>query len=237
MAAMADFSSPLLWAILIGWMLSVVLHEFAHGLVAHWGGDWTIRQRGGLSLNPLQYVDPMMSLAFPALVLVMGGVPLPGGATYVRDDLLRSRIWRSAVSAAGPAMNILLFLLLLLPFHPSIELIDAPMPGEDFSNAAVFLGAMGVLQIMAAILNLVPIPPLDGFGIIRPFLSPQLVERLLPPHVQMMLFWFFFMVLWAVPDVMTKVMELIFRVLLLLGFDHYTAVSFFSALGTALFGR
>ncbi len=109
MLATVDLKSPLLWALLIGWILSVVLHEFAHGIVAYWGGDYTIRERGGLTLNPLQYIDPVMSIALPALFLLMGGIPLPGGATYIRNDLLRSRLWQSAVSLAGPAMNLLIF--------------------------------------------------------------------------------------------------------------------------------
>src|SRR3954469_9534118 len=104
MLAAANFQNPLLWAVLIGWILSVVLHEFAHGLVGYLGGDYTIRERGGLSLNPLQYVHPIYSLLLPAIFLVLGGVPLPGGATYIRHDLLRSRWWDSAVSLAGPAM-------------------------------------------------------------------------------------------------------------------------------------
>src|SRR5437660_3648866 len=96
-------------AVLVGWIISVILHEFAHGIVAYWGGDYTIRERGGLTLNPLRYVDQLVSLALPALFLLMGGVPLPGGVTYIRRDLLRSRLWSSAVSAAGPVMNLLLF--------------------------------------------------------------------------------------------------------------------------------
>src|SRR6478609_3815911 len=114
LAAAVDFRSPLFWAVFIGWVLSVVLHEFAHGLVAYLGGDYTIRERGGLTLNPLQYVDPVMSIILPLIFLVMGGVPLPGGVTYVRRELLRSRVWMSAVAAAGPAMNFLLFLCLAL---------------------------------------------------------------------------------------------------------------------------
>src|SRR3954466_7301628 len=104
LADAADFQSPLFWAVFIGWVLSVVLHEFAHGFVAYLGGDYTIRERGGLTLNPLQYVDPVMSLLLPARLLLMGGVPLPGGVTYIRRDLLRGRAWQAAVSLAGPAM-------------------------------------------------------------------------------------------------------------------------------------
>src|SRR5881394_2617306 len=104
-----DMSNTLFWAVFIGWVLSVVLHEFAHGLVAYLGGDYTIRERGGLTLNPLQYVDPVMSIFLPMVFLALGGIPLPGGATYVRTDLLRSRLWATAVAAAGPLMNLLLF--------------------------------------------------------------------------------------------------------------------------------
>ena len=89
MLAAADFSNPLLWAVIIGWIFTVVLHEFAHGLVGYLGGDYTVRERGGLSLNPLQYIDPVNSIILPAVFLMMGGIPLPGGATFVRRDLLR----------------------------------------------------------------------------------------------------------------------------------------------------
>src|SRR3954465_3801689 len=102
MLAAVDFANPLLWAVFIGWILSVVLHEFAHGVVAYWGGDYTIRERGGLTLNPLQYVDPVGSLLLPIVFLILGGIPLPGGVTYVRTDLLRSRAWSAMMSLAGP---------------------------------------------------------------------------------------------------------------------------------------
>src|SRR5678816_1886117 len=92
----AVYSNPLFWAVFVGWVLSVVLHEFAHGLVAYLGGDYTIRERGGLTLNPLQYVDPVNSIILPLVFLLLGGIPLPGGVTYIRKDLLRSRGWDAA---------------------------------------------------------------------------------------------------------------------------------------------
>ena len=72
LAVTATWDNALTWAVLVGWILSVVLHEFSHGLVAYWGGDYTIRERGGLTLNPFQYIDPLMSIAMPAMVLLMG---------------------------------------------------------------------------------------------------------------------------------------------------------------------
>src|SRR5438477_5260304 len=107
--AAVDFQSPLTWAVVIGWIMSVVLHEFAHGIVGYLGGDYTIKERGGLTLNPLQYIDPVNSILFPAIALILGGVPLPGGVTYIRRDLLRSRAWSSAVAIAGPLMNFIIF--------------------------------------------------------------------------------------------------------------------------------
>src|SRR3954465_14958511 len=109
---MPTFSNPRLFgAVLVGWIISVILHEFAHGAVAYWGGDYTIRERGGLTLNPLQYVDPLFSILIPVIVLVLGGIPLPGGVPYINRDLLRNRAWESAMSLAGPAMNLILFFI------------------------------------------------------------------------------------------------------------------------------
>src|SRR3954471_2271016 len=68
------WETPLFWAVFIGWILSVVLMAFAAGIVAYWGGDYTIRERGGLTLNPFQYVDPVGSILLPAIFLAIGGV-------------------------------------------------------------------------------------------------------------------------------------------------------------------
>lgn len=176
--AAVQVENPLFWALFIGWVLSVILHEFAHGVVAYLGGDYTIRERGGLSLNPLQYVDPVMSLILPVIFLLMGGVPLPGGATYVRTDLLRNRYWSSAVSAAGPAMNLLLFLALALLLNPRVGWLPPHTHVLDWSPAQRLVAALAYLQLWAALLNLIPVPPLDGFGILSPHLKPETRERL-----------------------------------------------------------
>src|SRR3982751_282279 len=145
LAAGVDCRSPLFWAVFIGWVLSVVLHEFAHGIVAYCGGDYTIRERGGLTLNPLQYVDPVMSLLLPAVFLLMGGIPLPGGVTYVRRDLLRSRFWSTAVSLAGPAMNFLIFLACAIPLHPAVHWVDPLAPAEAWTPVQRLLATSAIL--------------------------------------------------------------------------------------------
>ncbi len=180
--AMVNFSDPVLWAVLIGWVMSVVLHELAHGVVAYLGGDYTIKARGGLTLNPLQYVHPVNSIVLPVVFLVMGGVPLPGGVTYVRRDLLRNAAWETAVSLAGPATNFALFVLLMAPLHPWFGWVQPWTAGAQWSSAQQFLATLATLQLMSGVLNLLPIPPLDGFNAVSPFLTPELQARLRTPQ-------------------------------------------------------
>jgi Zn-dependent protease len=179
--ATVDFHSPILWAIVVGWILSVTLHELAHGTVAYFGGDYTIRERGGITLNPLKYMDPFLSIMLPMFFLLLGGVPLPGGVTYVRRDLLRGKLWDTAVSLAGPAVNFILFLACLLPFrfgwiHPAGEV-------SLWTPTQLFLGTMAILQFVIFVINLMPIPPLDGFGAIKPYFDERTQQMFSAPAV------------------------------------------------------
>lgn len=223
-----NVENRMLWAVLIGWILTVVLHEFAHGLVASWGGDYTIRERGGLSLNPLQYVDPMMSLIFPAIILLLGGVPLPGGATFVRRDLLRSRFWDTAVSLAGPGMNLLLFAACALALHPSVGWLDPTLPPEQWSAGQIFLGTMAVLQLFGVVLNLVPVPPLDGFQALAPYLPADLRDKLSMPPISTFAFFGYVMVLWN-SEIIAHLLMGMMRVLPDLGYGHAGAAFFVKA--------
>lgn len=177
LAVGAALDSSLFWALFIGWILSVVLHEFGHGIVAYWGGDYTIRERGGLTLNPLQYVDPVMSIILPMVFLALGGIPLPGGATYVRRDLLRSNGWITAMSAAGPAMNLLLFFGLATAVSPAVGWVDPHAPVAEWTPPQQLVAALAFLQLFSVILNLLPVPPLDGFNMISPYMSRELQEK------------------------------------------------------------
>jgi len=213
MLAAAPFESPLFWAILIGWILSVTVHEFAHGLVAHFGGDYTIRERGGVPLNPLQYFDPLMSIILPAVFLLMGGVPLPGGVTYVRNDLLKNRAWESAVSMAGPVSNLLMCGLCLIPLHPAFGWLDPSVPVSEADNPKIFLAAMAMLQFVAVCLNSIPVPPLDGFNTLAPYLDPATRQRVRTPPVPLISLILLFVMLgqfnfvqWCY-DLLAKVIE------------------------------
>ena len=153
--------------ILLGWVLSVMAHEFSHAGVAWLGGDHTVAQKGYLAFDPRRYGDLGVSLVLPLLALALGGIALPGGAVYLRPDLMRSRAWRSAASLAGPAATfiILAVLAIVLRTWASIGADSALFPA---------LSLLAFLQAMALILNLLPIPGLDGFNALRPFLPDAL---------------------------------------------------------------
>jgi Zn-dependent protease len=170
----------------VGWIFSVCLHEFGHALVAYYGGDYTVREKGYLTLNPIHYTDPFLSLVMPLLFLFLGGIGLPGGAVYINDHLLRSKGWRTAVSLAGPAMNILLALLLCIPFW--LGLVDL-----RFGPGLAFLIQ---LQICAVVFNLIPVPPLDGFRAVSPWLPEETSQRLLQQSNVLM--WVLFLSMWYV---------------------------------------
>lgn len=171
-----------------GWIVSLCIHESAHALAAYWGGDKAVLDKGYLSLDPLAYADPMLSLVMPILFLILGGIGLPGGSVYIERAVLRSRHWDALVAAAGPFSNLLLLLVLSVPFLLGLpETTGTP----TFWSALAFLAA---LQASAAVLNLLPIPGLDGFGIIRPYLPYHLQDlaQRIAPAVNVLILMLFF---------------------------------------------
>lgn len=234
--AVPNFQDPLFWTIMLGWIASVVVHEFAHGIVAYWGGDYTIKERGGLSFNPLQYIDPVGSLLLPAIFLLMGGVPLPGGVTYIHRDLLRSRAWDAMTSLAGPAANFLLFLLLALPFHPALGLIDpASLENEQMNAGQIVLGTLALLQIISCMINLIPIPPLDGFQAVSVFMDPETRQKFASPTANIFGLVILFGVVLRVPELFGSIIKLAYRILEALGFQNEQIIFFARAFRFAMF--
>lgn len=160
--------------VLIGWVLSLTFHEFAHALVAYLGGDRSVVEKGYLTLDPTKYTEPGLSLVMPIIFVVMGGIGLPGGAVWINHGAIRSKMWRSAMSFAGPASNAFFAALCLLPL--SFGWVD-PFERPGFAIGLAFLGS---LQVLAFVLNMVPVPGLDGYGIIEPHLSAKTRAQLRP---------------------------------------------------------
>ena len=189
------------FVVLIGWIFSLSFHEFSHALVAYFGGDTSVKDKGYLTFNPLKYTHPVYSLLLPLLFLFMGGIGLPGGAVYIETWRLRSPKWKSAVSLAGPAANFILIIVLafVLQFAPSTS--TGIFPGLAF---------LALLQIYALILNLIPVPPFDGFGAIEPYLSLDTLEKIEPLRGKMI--WVVIIALWYVPFISDAFSTLIFSI-------------------------
>ncbi|WP_007024355.1 site-2 protease family protein [Saccharomonospora iraqiensis] len=149
-----------------GWALSLTLHEFGHAIVAYRGGDHEVAAKGYLALDIRRYTDPVLSLVLPLIILAIGGIPLPGGAVWINQWALRSRAVSSRVSLAGPLTNLALGIVLTL------TVISVEMPVGLLAG----LSYLASLQILAFVINILPVPGLDGYGALEPYLPPRARE-------------------------------------------------------------
>jgi Zn-dependent protease len=138
-------------------------HEFSHAITAYVGGDWTVKAKGYLAFDPRRYGDVGVSLVLPLIFLALGGIGFPGGAVYVHEGYIRGPVWRAATALAGPVATFAVLLVLAFVLSGWSRL---GLPNALFAALAF----LAYLQATALILNLLPIPGLDGFGVIRPFL-------------------------------------------------------------------
>lgn len=153
--------------VLAGWAVSLCLHEFSHAFVADRCGDHSVRAMGYLTLDIRRYANVGLTIVLPLLFLLIGGIPLPGGAVWIQRGALRSRLAQSAVSAAGPAANLVLAVVL------TVVLAQVTMP----VGLAAALSFFVVIQLLTCVLNLLPVPGLDGFGVLDPYLPYALRLR------------------------------------------------------------
>lgn len=154
-------------------ILSIVLHEVAHGYAANWLGDPTARLAGRLSANPLTHIDPVGSVLIPAVLYIMHAPFLFGWAKPVPYNPynLRNQRWGEAfVAAAGPLTNLLLAIIfaVAIRFASTFSLSGSTI---DMFEYVVFI------NILLALFNAIPFPPLDGSKIIVPFLPFGLAEK------------------------------------------------------------
>lgn len=153
---------------------TIMIHEVSHGVVALWCGDTTARDARRLSLNPLRHVDPIGTVVVPILLILTTGVAF-GWAKPVPVNVHRLRHPRNQevlVSLAGPVTNILIaiamgVLLRLTGNQPILALT----PFQDWPLLDQILLLAGFTNVVIAVFNLIPVPPLDGSVIL---------ERLLP---------------------------------------------------------
>ncbi|MEV5431033.1 site-2 protease family protein [Streptomyces sp. NPDC052701] len=155
------------------WIVSLCLHEYAHARTALHSGDISVGAKGYLTLNPLKYTHALLSIVLPVIFVIMGGIGLPGGAVFIERGRIRGRWRHSLISAAGPLTNVLFAVVCTAPFW--LDALDGVPAGFRFA-----LAFLALLQVTAAILNSLPVPGLDGYGVVEPWL-PYGVRRQVEP--------------------------------------------------------
>lgn len=151
---------------------SIILHEVSHGVVALWFGDDTAKKAGRLTLNPIKHVDPFGTVILP-VILALSGLGTFGYAKPVPVNVRRLRNPRShslVVSLAGPVTNLVLAAIAVVLFRLTVPNTISGFV-DDLPLAPQFFFYLGMLNVVLAVFNLLPIPPLDGSAFI---------ERVLP---------------------------------------------------------
>jgi len=182
-----DFQSALLWIFPV--LLAIVLHEVSHGYVASWLGDDTAERMGRLTLNPIPHIDPIGTILLPALLLLSRSPFLFGYAKPVPiswHNLRNPARDMVYVAAAGPITNLVLALvsaiLLGLVAGSAAGGLGSAVDGAHRFSVAVPLAEMAyrsvLINVVLAVFNLLPIPPLDGGRVAVGLLPPALAEPL-----------------------------------------------------------
>lgn len=161
-----------LLAVIIALMIGLVLHELAHGLMAHYLGDTTAKDQGRLTLNPLAHIDLLSTLLLP-LFLFIYHLPVFAAAKPVPFNpwALRGGRWgAAAVAAAGPFTNLVIALVCSVWLNLVV--------GQHSLIAFLFIGSIIKVNVGLFIFNLIPVPPLDGSRVLYAFV-PESVRDIM----------------------------------------------------------
>ncbi|MEW5989481.1 MAG: site-2 protease family protein [Chloroflexota bacterium] len=171
-----DLDIPTLIARMVVLVVAFTIHELAHALTADYLGDSTPRQMGRITLNPLAHLDPLGTIA---LLIAGFGWAKP---VLVNPQNLRGnpRTSMAIVALAGPLSNLFLAALVIQPLR--LGWLDNLILGDDsnWASLSLFMFEFIFINIILAVFNFIPLPPLDGFKILSGILPPNLAYQLRP---------------------------------------------------------
>lgn len=165
-------------AAIIPILLAITLHEVAHGYVANYFGDPSAKMLGRLTLNPLKHIDLFGTIIVPAILLALGGFlfgwakPIPVNPRNLKNPRY-TMIW---IAAAGPLMNGILAILWAVVLKSSFSFLSTQEVVFTFLKAMALIGVQ--MNLILMVINLVPIPPLDGSKILMGLLPGPLAYKL-----------------------------------------------------------
>lgn len=169
--------APDIVLMIVVFAIAISVHESSHAYVAFRCGDSTAKRQGRISMNPIDHIDPFWTVLLPALLVMSGGPPLGAARPVpVNPTNLRNPSRDQAfVASAGPISNLLLAVgcgLIALFLAPLLH--QGGLPAGDGLGKLLIYGMY--INVLLAVFNLIPMPPLDGSGVLQYFLSPSQVR-------------------------------------------------------------
>lgn len=204
-------------------LFAVSIHESAHGWMAEKFGDSTARVQGRISLNPIRHIDPIGSVVFPIILAIMGA-PVFGWAKPVQVNPYNLRNPRKAnvyIAAAGPGSNIIAagaaIALFLLLRSFGVVMVDLLRTGITFGGSApiltIILFYFIIINVYLTIFNLIPIPPLDGSGIVEGFLHGEALRTYMKIRPYGMIILFGLLYLGVFRMIATPILTFLFMII------------------------
>jgi Zn-dependent protease len=184
---------------IIPMIFAITVHEAAHGYVARYFGDMTAHKLGRISLNPIRHIDPIGTIILPSITLLVGGIffgwakPVPVNFMQLRHPK-RDMLW---VAAAGPGANLAMALLWAIIIKLSVVMPQA------YAEPLALMGAAGIVtNTVLMVLNLIPLPPLDGGRIAVSLLPNNLAIK----YAQIERFGFIILIILLFTHILDKIM-------------------------------
>jgi Zn-dependent protease len=197
-------------------LFAITVHEASHGWAALKMGDPTAYQMGRITLNPIRHIDPVGTILLPAILIIMGAPPF-GWAKPVPVNPLNLKDPRKdnvIISIAGPASNItvaviaFIVLKILMNLNPSLFYASGGGLSNILSPLITIVYYTIVINVILAIFNLIPIPPLDGSGVVMGLISEEAAQK----YEQIRPYGFFILILLIMTGFIGRILGFVLRI-------------------------